>query len=245
MPLRGLSYQVRIWERFRSEHHGQSLPPIIAAVVSHAPGGWTTSRSLADMFDPRVMAVPGVATLVPQFTLIIDDLAHRTDEELQQRSLAAFPKLALWLLRDARDPVRMLRSFDTWAPTMLEPLGEPDGWDRFRTLAVYMFRITEPMYGDELRAKLDQLDPRAKDITMTIAEQIHQEGWDEGWNVGRTEGRTEGRIEMLRKQLLLKFKLQVLNAEYESRLAAAAPEALDRYVERVLAADTIAGVFED
>src|SRR5215475_9901466 len=128
MPLRGLSYQVQVWERFRRDHqHARWLPPIIAAVVSHVPGGWTTARSLDDMLDPVVMAVPGMAALVPRFSLIIDDLAHLSDDALRARSLEAFPTLVLWLLHDARDPERLLRSFDTWSSTMLESLESPDG----------------------------------------------------------------------------------------------------------------------
>ena len=240
MPLRGLSYQVRIWERFRKDERGTWLPPIIAAVISHAPGGWTTPRSLAEMFDPSVMAVPGVDALVPQFSLIIDDLAHRTDEELRQRSLAAFPKLALWLLRDAHDPLRMLHSFDGWAPTMLDVLRASNGADRFPTLVTYMYWVAH-LYKDELRAKIDQLDPRAKDIAMTIAEDLLMEGQIKG----EIKGRMEGRMDTLRRQLLCKFKLQNLDATQETRLRTATPEVLDRYVERVLTANSMAEVFED
>jgi hypothetical protein len=163
MPLRGLSYQVQAWERFRRDHqHARWLPPIIAAVVSHVPGGWTTSRSLDDMLDPAVMAVPGIAALVPRFSLIIDDLAQLSDAALRARSMAAISTLALWALRDARNPVRLLRSFDTWSSTMLELLEPPDGIASFTTLVTYLFGVIDPMYHDELRGKLDQLGARQR-----------------------------------------------------------------------------------
>jgi hypothetical protein len=233
MPLRGLSYQIQIWKRFRKEQPARWLPPIIAAVISHAPGGWNTSRSLEEMFDPSVMAVPGVATLVPHFSLIIEDLAHRTDDELKARSLAAFPRLALWLLRDARDPERILRSFDAWGSTMLEAKQAPSGRDDFGTLVNYLFHVFHPRYEDELRAKIHQLDHQAKEIEMTIAEQLQE------------EGRTEGRIATLRSLMLFKFNLQTLATSDEARLLAATPATLDRYAQRVLTADSLAAVFED
>lgn len=201
------------------------------------PGGWTTSRSLDDMLDPAVMAVPGIAALVPRFSLIIDDLAHLSDDALHARSLPAFPALALWALRDARDPVRLLRSFDTWSSTMLELLESPGGITSFTTLVTYLFGVVDPMYHDELRGKLDQLGARARGAIMTIAEFLEEKG--------RKEGEEKGRLDTLRRLLLVKFKLPTLDAAHEARLRAGPPEAIDRYVERVLTADSLAAVFED
>src|SRR4051794_28695549 len=73
-----------------------------------APCGWTTSRSLDDMFDPGMLAIPDLAASVPRCSMVIEDLASLSDDDLQARSLAAFQKLALWLLRDARAPRRLL-----------------------------------------------------------------------------------------------------------------------------------------
>jgi predicted transposase/invertase (TIGR01784 family) len=233
MPLRMLSYQVRIWDRFRREHLAARLPPVIAVVISHVPGGWTSSRSFADMFEPSVMAIPGLAALVPRFSMIIEDLAHLSNEDLKARSLAVFQKLALWLLRDARDPERLLDSFGVWISALAEAERAPTGIDSFATLITYMFRVVDPMHRDDLRAKIRQLGSRAEDAAMTIAEQLHE------------EGRIEGRIATLRSQLTFKFKLQTLDASYEARLLAATPEAMDRYLQRVLIADSVAAVFED
>jgi hypothetical protein len=237
MPLRGLSYQVRIWERSRKEQPQAWLPLVVAVVVSHAPGGWATSRSLEDMFDPAVRALPRLATLAPRFSLLIEDLTSLSDADLVVRSQAAFQKLALWLLRDARDPVRLLDSFGTWISAMVELLTEPDGFESFATLIRYMFRVVDPVHREALRAKIRLLGPRAEEIVMTIAEQLIEEG--------RQEGRQEGQISSLRRQLVFKFKLQALDPVDEARLQAATSATLDRYLERVLTADSLAAVFAD
>jgi predicted transposase YdaD len=67
----------------------------------------------------------------------------------------------------------------------------------------------------------------------------HREGREEG----REEGRQEGRVATLRSLLLLKF--QTLDASHEARLLAATPEAIDRYLQRFVTADSLAAVFED
>ena len=257
MPLRGLRYQLRIWERDHKEQPAPWLPPIFVVVISHADGRWAAPRSLDDMLDPRVLALPGAAELVPRFSLIIEDLAQRSDDELQAQSLAAFPKLALWLLRDGSKPAQILRSFDAWISTMLEAQRAPTGRDDFHTLLNYMFHVIHCTQHDELHAKLDQLGRHTKEIEMTIADYLQEKGRTEGREKGRTEGREEGRIEgrekgriegriaALRYQLLLKFKLPALDPGDEARLLAATPEALDRYLERVLMAHSLAEVFED
>jgi hypothetical protein len=66
---------------------------------------------------------------------------------------------------------------------------------------------------------------------MTIAEYLEE------------KGRQQGHVDMLRKQLVYKF--HALDAATEARLQAATSEALDRYVRRVLTADSLAAVFED
>ena len=82
---------------------------------------------------------------------------------------------------------------------------------------------------------------------MTIAEQLRREGRKEGRKAGLKEGikrgRQEGRTDTLRN--LLVFKFQTLGADYEARLQAATPEAVDRYLQRLLTADSVAAVFED
>lgn len=179
------------------------------------------------------------------------------DADLLVRSLAAFQKLALWLLRDARDSVRLLDSFGTWISTMVELLTGPEGFESFATLTRYMFRVVDPVHRELLRAKIRLLGPRAEEIAMTIAEQLIeegrqegrekglQEGRQEGLQEGRQEGLHEGRIASLRKQLMFKFKLQTLGPAYEACLQTATPEAVDRYLESVLTADSLAEVFAD
>jgi len=227
MPLRILSYESQIWHRVLKEHPGARLPPVVAVVISHAPGGWTASRCFDDMFEPSVLSMPGLAALVPRFALIIEDLAHLTNDDLEARSLAAFQKLALWLLRDARDPGRLLDSFDVWIDAMIQAERAPAGDKAFATLITYMFRVIDSVNRGALRAKIRLLGPQAEEHAMTIAEQLHE----------------EGRLATLRS--LLAYKFQTFDARYESRLEAASPEAIDRYLKRVLVADSLASVFED
>jgi hypothetical protein len=72
---------------------------------------------------------------------------------------------------------------------------------------------------------------------MTIAEQLHEEGF--------VKGREVGRIDTLRSVLVARFGSQALDAIYEARLQAATAAVIDRYVQRVVVADSLAAVFEE
>jgi predicted transposase YdaD len=269
MPLRMLAYQLRIWDRFRRAPASTWLPPIVAVLVSHVAGGWTAARTFEAMFDPGVLAIPGLAALVPRYAMIVEDLAHLSNEQLQARTLAAFQKVALWLLRDARDPARLLGNFAAWVAAITEATHATNGAAAFTALITYLFRVVDPVHSDALRAKLGQLEPHAQEVAMSIADQLHDEGREqglregrnlglkEGRNLGLKEGRNlglkegrdlglgEGRAAALRRLLAVKFKGQALGADFEARLAAAPPETLDRYLDRVLTADSLAAVFAD
>jgi flagellar biosynthesis/type III secretory pathway protein FliH len=104
-----------------------------------------------------------------------------------------------------------------------------------------MFQVVDPVHRETLRAKIESLGPRAEEAVMTIAEQLIEEGRVQGLE----KGRQEGRIATLRSQLHFKFKVQTLDPVHEARLRTAAPAVLERYLERVLTADSLAAVFED
>ena len=72
---------------------------------------------------------------------------------------------------------------------------------------------------------------------MTIAEQLHDEGLAK-----RIE---KGRITALRAVLVARFGSQALDAKYDAHLQAATAAAIDRYLQRVGGAESLAAVFED
>lgn len=241
MVLRMLSAQLRIWDRFRQEHRGARLPPVIAVLVSHVPGGWTDARSLDDMLDPAVLRIPGLAALLPRFSIVTLDLADLSDEDLQARSLAPFQKLALWLLRDARAPSRLLAHFGAWRTVLRQAGRTRSGLDDLAVLIEYVFRVVEPMIAERFRVKLSKLGRGPREVAMTYAEYLEEQGRRKGLAQGRKRGLQEGCVATLRKQLLFKFR--TLDAAHEARLRAATPAAIGHYLERVLTARSVAEVF--
>ncbi len=242
MPLRMLIYLVRIWERFRKQSD-EPLPPIIPVLLSHVPGGWTAPRTFHGLFRPRPSSIPGLARLIPDFDLLIEDVTHRSDEELEALALAALPKVALWLFRDARDATRLQASFPTWARRLVEAVQTPHGL----ILLHYITRVSDRFSWTEFHAKIRELAPEATEEVMTIAEELIALGRAEGELKGRAEGelkgRAEGALNVLLKLLALKFG--DVPSSYRALMATASLAELDTWAERVLPATSLDDVFAE
>ena len=271
MPYRVLEYLMRVWDhddaQQRELHPKRTrrspIPLIVAIVISNVQGGWKGPLSFHDLCEPHPSSLPCLENLVPHFSLLLLDLSEVSNDDLSSWALAAFPKAALFALRDARDPVKLLQDFEHWGALMTEASQAPSGMEAIRQLMRYLALASPNLNMAEFRAKIRKYLPKAETELMTIYEQAHQEGLQagrqegrqeglqagrqEGLQAGRQEGRQagllEGQVRTLAKQLVSKFG-ELPNA-YAARLQAASSEDLDRYVERILTADSLASVFGD
>lgn len=234
MPFRLLVYLVRIWERHLRQFGGP-LPLIIPVVVSHAPEGWTAPVDFHELIQPPPASLAGVRHLVPGFTMLVEDLAHMTNDQLKARALAVFPKLALWALRDARDAHQLLNNLQHWAQEFRQALASPSGIEAVGRILRYLALVCEELHFEQFRAKLREQLPEAERLTMTIAEELLKQG--------RAEGRAEGQVDLLVKLLTRKFS--ELPAEFHARLETATTQQLEQYAERLLFAQTLEAVFAD
>jgi hypothetical protein len=224
-PRRVLRYLDGTWERGRLPNG--RLPIVIPVLVCHVPGGWTAPVSMQALFHPPPDAVEGLAEFVPHFRLLVEDLAHVSNEQLRSRALAAFPMLALWLLRDARDATRLLANLAHWADTFRAACRAPSGMQALVQLLRYVYWVCPELHYQEFREKLRKQLPESEDAVVTIAEQLIQ----------------QGRIELLGQLILEKFG--TLPPALRERLAAATDEQVARYCRRVLQAKTLDEMLDD
>ena len=242
MPLRLLRYVVRILERHVDEAKSASealpLPVVVPVVLHHGEAGWSVAARLEDLFDSQLVTEAGLSELIPRLSFVLDDLSRVTDEELEQRALGLLPLLTLWALRDARSPDRLAGSLGRWAGAMAELLRAPNGREALWTLFRYIAVVADDSVAATLSNALDAAQPDVKDALMTLAEKWKAEGEAKG----RAEGKAEGKADTLCKLLTLKFG--ELTEPMARRIASASEAELDRWVGRVLIADTLDAVLE-
>ncbi len=231
MPLRMLAYLVRVWER----HVGNppkctTLPPVVGVLVTHAPGARTVPAELHALVRPPPHAIPELVPLVPNLRIIVDDLARTSNAELHARALAPFPKVALWLLRDGRRPKALMANLVQWASAFADVLRAPDGWRAMLSLLHYLNAVLKRERFVDFRAKMVALAPSTEEAVMRYSDAMIE------------QGRTEGQRAALTKLLTLKFG--ELDPAIAARIDTATPTELDRALERLLAAESPASVFD-
>jgi hypothetical protein len=243
MPFRVLAYLVRIWDRWLRDHAdparpraSQWLPPIVAVIVSHAPGGWSAPTDLHALVRPPPAAFAGLPELVPGFRVLVDDLARTTNEELHARALAQFPKVALWLLRDARRTDALMHNLAAWANALHDVATAPDGMRAMQILLAYLNAVLEREPFEKFRDKMMELAPATEEATMRYSDYMIEKGIEKGVELGRTEGQRATLVK------LLTLKFGPLDADTLARIDAAQPLELARALERLLSVDTLAAV---
>ena len=241
MPLRLLSYVVRILQRHVDDAHAAQrdplpLPLVLPVVLHHGEQGWASARRMEELFDLQLVREACVDELIPRLSFVLDDLSKVSDAELGTRALGLVPLLTLWALRDARSPERLVQSVGHWAAALGQLLAAPNGREALWTLFRYIAVVSDDSVTTTLAQALETTQPQVKDALMTIAEKWIAEGEAKG----RVEGRVEGKADILGKQLTLKFGSTP--DEAVRRITGASEADLDRWLERVLTAATIDAV---
>ncbi len=230
-PFRMNQYMDRIWaDLLLQSPRRRKLPPIIPLIVHHGPGGWRGPRCLHDMIE-GLDDLPALRPFVPNFELLIDDLALATNEQLLARPLAPAPKVATWLLRDGRNVDTLLHHAPVWAPELnrVAP-GE------IVALLYYLLSITGPRSRDRVRHIIQIHAPAAEAPMFSIADQLRHEG--------RQEGRQEA-LATLRSVLrsVLTDRFGPLDADVDARIETSDSPALEQHLRRAVTATQLEDVF--
>src|SRR5512145_518170 len=228
--LQLLRYMVRIWEQcLAQEHPPSTLPPIIPVIVHHSETGWTAPTHFQGLFDATTMVDEDLRQLTPEFEVRLDDISHRSDQELRARAMGPAATLAFLFLRDSRQEGRILAELIAWADLLRDLDATPDGRRAMMQLFSYLLRVAPNLGLKDLAEQVQRAIPERNDVVSTLAEKLIEEG--------EKKGRKEAYRALVRRQIELKFG--ALDNSSIARIEAADETALERYVERVLTATSV------
>jgi predicted transposase/invertase (TIGR01784 family) len=236
MVLRMLEYLVRGWsELLRREPERQSLPPVVCVVVHHGEQGWNAPTRLRELVD-GITRVPELGAFLPDFHIVVDDLVRQPDEALKERSLGPFPKVVLWVLRDARVVQRLYQHLVAWAAE-LDRLSREAPEDA-ATVMRYILSVAgdEPL--DTLRSRIVEIVPTTEHPMASAAEQLIQRGKALGMAEGKAEGKAEGVLAVLESR-----GLTVTHEQHERILGCKDTAELDRWLRRAVTIATASDLF--
>ncbi len=118
---------------------------------------------------------------------------------------------------------------------------EPAQRDALFAIFRYIGMVVTGVTPEELQQAIIESAPMTESAEMTIAEILHQRGFEKGEASGRLEGRLEGQAALLER--LLSRKFDGLPAWVHERLRQASVTELESWAERVLFADNLDSVF--
>ena len=226
-----LKYMVRIWERERRKSNAtKSLPTIIPVLFYHGTRKWRMPLDFASYFAPA----EELRSHIPDFRPVMIDLQSMEDLDFRgsKRIQAALKTLKYSRANLRAYLVEILRSL------MAAPMD-----DKHRAFLESLFGYilavgTDIDEWDVNRAFLFVGSHEAREVYMTLAEQLIARGKEKGKEEGKREGMLEGKLESLLKQLAQKFGT-VTEADKKKIEETKDPEKLDRALGLILKSESV------
>ncbi len=214
-------------------------------VLYHGERPWPADRALTGLLDLPPVLRDTLAPHLPDFELLVDDLARRDDADIEARTRDALAVVALLLLKHGRSTPDLYPCLVRWLDHMTAAAERPGGVEALRQALYYAYQVSDLEPGRIEPLLAPRLAPKDREVIMSTAERLRAEGREEGWAKGRAEGREEGRTEERRRNLLtlLRLKFRGVSPEVEARVEAADAEVLAVWMARILTADTVEAVF--
>lgn len=238
MAARLYVYTARALEAWcRAHPRERRVPAVLPLVLYNGRAPWTASRSLQGLNQlPPDLTDEGRAFL-PQLRYGLDDLRRHTDLALRQRPLPPLGTVTLLLLRHGRDSREDFLAFLRLHGDAFNALGNRDDW---YTAICYIYNTSEASSEEVLEILVPQLEASAREVAVTAAEQLHEQGRKKGREEGREEGRAEGARQFFLRLVRSRF---VVTDEVEQRVRQASTAELLAWGERVLGATSLEDVF--
>ncbi len=244
MALRLLRYLGRIFDDYRRHYpQARQLPAVLPVVLCHDRRPWPYPFDFGSLYALSESAKGELAPFLLDFRFILDDLAAVNVPSLPTRSESPLVVLTLFVLKRARHASKLMQELDLVAPYFLalERGSAPD--EQIAVLVRYIEEVgrVEP---EVLHAFMrTRGGPRLEAIVKTAAEQLLERGEAKGRAEGRAEGEAKGRAESLLKLVHLKFGS--VPRAVEMAIREADTEQLNRWLERVLSADSPEAIVRD
>ena len=244
MPLRLLGYMVRVLELHARGDRDDGeprlpLPVVIPVVLHHSEQGWQSSTRFENLFDPELISDPAVAALVPRFEFVLDDISRLSDQALRARALDQVTRLALWALRDARNPERLLSTARGFLRAVRELRASSGGLEALAVIVRYFALVTRQQTAENVVKMMLAGAPALEATMTTLAERWMAEGRAEG----EARGRLQGQRDLLAQ--LLSAKFGDLPEPARKRIATATEADLACWTARTLRAGSLADVFAE
>ena len=183
LALRLLRYMVRIWESWLKTHsNAEKMPVILPVVLAQNAEVWKLSPRFASLLDIPADLKDSLQTFVPDFTFRLIQLAA-----LPFDSIRGTPAGIMTLrVMKAERTARLLDDL-VWDEALMMQV-PPES-----TELLIRYILGTEIDKDAFDRRIQSIRQRElRTTTMTLADQLRNEGLQKGLQEGRQEGRQEG-----------------------------------------------------
>ncbi|MBI1290095.1 hypothetical protein GC173_02460 [bacterium] len=198
MPLRLLIYMTRIWQEMRKQGTTDGwLAPVMPIVVYQGARRWEVPTSLGELFALSDEAREGLAPFLPAFEYALFDLSHTTaiPGGIETRVVLDIMR-AVMQGREA-----YLKALEGASGPMQEMLNEERTALLIEKLLRYALLVDSKASRLDVKMILETSPGALKEKTMSIAEELIQEGLEKGIQQGIEEGMERGLCAGLRRSI--------------------------------------------
>ncbi len=202
LHLQLLEYIIKIWRLYLKQDEGDGdatlgkrrhrtprLPIVLPILVYHGSGPWPNDRlSLSSLLTGPVDIF---SAYIPDFSFMLHDLTHLSDEEIKGRVMLRVVQL---LFKHIRDPDIMAK-----LPGILSLLRDvmdtETGMGSLVAVFKYLFNTIDDVRPEEIKDIVEKaLSEKEGGLIMTLAEKLRMEGREEGREEGESIGLEKGEL---------------------------------------------------
>ncbi|TDG95430.1 Rpn family recombination-promoting nuclease/putative transposase [Cardinium endosymbiont of Culicoides punctatus] len=197
MPLRFMEYNLKLFRQHLHENKdSDDLPLVLNICVYNGKEAYTGKRSLLSMFK-----VPELAKAYTFGDFQLVDLTYTSDNELVKQRRAALGELILKYGKSKN--FSMLLKFNESLKYLLSRIDLYDT-QYYENTFLYILAIDED---EDILEKLKSINPETKELVMTAATRLIQQGRQEGEQFGLKKGRQEEKYKIAKEMLAEGFDI--------------------------------------
>ncbi|WP_075984863.1 Rpn family recombination-promoting nuclease/putative transposase [Bacillus andreraoultii] len=199
--LQLLKYIIEIWEAKSEKEKSNELPIVIPLVIYHGQKDWNIGLSLGEIIQGYEGLTPNIQRLVPNFEYLLYDLSKYKDEDIKGEAQL---QIILTTLRDifTKDSIDLFTTINRAVKYLRELEDHQTGIRYVETLLRYIFSAGRNLTKSEVVDMMKEIEtnyPEGRDVVMTIAEQLIEEGKKQGLKQGIEKGIEEGKKQGLKQ----------------------------------------------
>jgi len=192
IALRLLRYMVRIWERYRATGSPEQLPTILPVVLAQNAKPWATPVRFRDL-----VAIPeGAGDSIPDFSFRLIQLANLPYGAIQGSSVGV---LTLRVLK--AETLGDLLGDAVWDESLLAQV-PAEAWERVLRYLLWVADLDRESVDRRVQSVQN---PNIRQATMTVAQQLIEEGVLKGRHEGLALGRTIALRESVLEAIEVRF----------------------------------------